>query len=393
MRGVAFVYVRALVPVGVIASILPCTAPLSPQDFRDPRVCKDHILGLCPNDLFNNTKVDLGPCPRVHDDKLKRQYEEAAKTQSFGYERGLERTLERFVAEAERKIGRARQRTEEESGEGPIARIDVDSAPELLDIIREIEDKVKGSERAGENGEVDLSLRLMEEAEALRRKKAEMQAKLVLRRGGEEEGRSELANKQRLRVCDVCGAFLSLNDSDERLADHFGGRQHLGFLAIRAKLQTLRGYQSAMAEKQRPVAVDSMPAPPTAGLDSSSAAGPWRDPGPQRQFAPPPPLADRGNGRERSRSRDRGEDHRRDDVPSRVGDRGYDDRGRGGGGYSDRGRGGGYDDRGRGGGYDDRGRGGGYDDRGRGGGYDDRGRGGGYEDRGRGGYGGYSGRY
>jgi len=197
-------------------------------------VCKDHILGLCPHDLFNNTKVDLGPCQRVHDAKLKRTYEDAAKTQNFGYERGLERTLDKFVQDAERKIQRARQRTEEESGEGPIRGIDVDSAPELLDIIREIEEKVKASERAGESGEVDTSLRLLEEAEALRRRKAEMQAQLVLRRG-EDDARAGLANKQRLRVCDVCGAFLSLNDSDERLADHFGGRQHLGFLAIRAK--------------------------------------------------------------------------------------------------------------------------------------------------------------
>jgi hypothetical protein len=27
-----------------------------------------------------------------------------------------------------------------------------------------------------------------------------------------------------LRVCDVCGAYLSVLDSDRRLADHFGGK-------------------------------------------------------------------------------------------------------------------------------------------------------------------------
>lgn len=28
---------------------------------------------------------------------------------------------------------------------------------------------------------------------------------------------------QKLRVCEVCGAFLSISDNDRRLADHFGG--------------------------------------------------------------------------------------------------------------------------------------------------------------------------
>lgn len=46
--------------------------------------------------------------------------------------------------------------------------------------------------------------------------------------------------QQRLRVCDVCGAMLSLHDSDRRLADHFGGRLHLGYLQIREKLNELR---------------------------------------------------------------------------------------------------------------------------------------------------------
>jgi len=29
---------------------------------------------------------------------------------------------------------------------------------------------------------------------------------------------------QKLRVCDICGAYLSILDSDRRLADHFGGK-------------------------------------------------------------------------------------------------------------------------------------------------------------------------
>ena len=70
---------------------------------------------------------------------------------------------------------------------------------------------------------------------------------------------------QKLRVCDVCGAFLSIFDSDRfisyflrsprcvalipylvnhrRLADHFGGKLHLGYLAIREKLTEMKEQQ------------------------------------------------------------------------------------------------------------------------------------------------------
>lgn len=45
--------------------------------------------------------------------------------------------------------------------------------------------------------------------------------------------------QQKLRVCDVCGALLSIHDSDRRLADHFGGKLHIGYLQIREKLDEL----------------------------------------------------------------------------------------------------------------------------------------------------------
>jgi len=38
---------------------------------------------------------------------------------------------------------------------------------------------------------------------------------------------SGASGHQKLRVCDVCGAYLSVLDSDRRLADHFGGKVSL----------------------------------------------------------------------------------------------------------------------------------------------------------------------
>lgn len=46
--------------------------------------------------------------------------------------------------------------------------------------------------------------------------------------------------QQKLRVCDVCSAYLGLHDNDTRLADHFAGKLHLGFIEIREKHQKLK---------------------------------------------------------------------------------------------------------------------------------------------------------
>ena len=45
--------------------------------------------------------------------------------------------------------------------------------------------------------------------------------------------------QQKLRVCEVCSAYLGIHDNDRRLADHFGGKLHLGFIKIREKLASL----------------------------------------------------------------------------------------------------------------------------------------------------------
>ena len=36
-------------------------------DFKDSKVCKDFLTGLCLHDLFTNTKADKGACAKSHD--------------------------------------------------------------------------------------------------------------------------------------------------------------------------------------------------------------------------------------------------------------------------------------------------------------------------------------
>lgn len=89
--------------------------------------------------------------------------------------------------------------------------------------IAEIELAIQGGtekiETLGEQGKVDESMREMAAIEALKSEKAEKERELQ-----QLTDTSGASGHQKLRVCDVCGAYLSVLDSDRRLADHFGGK-------------------------------------------------------------------------------------------------------------------------------------------------------------------------
>ena len=93
--------------------------------------------------------------------------------------------------------------------------------------------KLAKAEALGEAGQVEESMQIMLEIDELRAQKAK----------AEHEYRSSIPassyQQQKLRVCEVCSAYLGIHDNDIRLADHFGGKLHLGFLAIREKLKDL----------------------------------------------------------------------------------------------------------------------------------------------------------
>ncbi|KAH9607384.1 hypothetical protein KSS87_011769, partial [Heliosperma pusillum] len=97
-----------------------------------------------------------------------------------------------------------------------------------------INEKLKKAEDLGEQGMVDEAQKVMEEAEAL--KKLAPRPEPVV-----DSAKYTAADVHiKLCVCDICGAFLSVYDSDRRLADHFGGKLHLGYMQIREKLADLQ---------------------------------------------------------------------------------------------------------------------------------------------------------
>ncbi|GFR90976.1 LUC7-like (S. cerevisiae) [Elysia marginata] len=101
------------------------------------------------------------------------------------------------------------------------------------------------AEEVGAEGQVEESMKMLEEVEALKVKKT--QAELEFRNSMPASSYQQ----QKLRVCEVCGAYLGIHDNDRRLADHFGGKLHLGFITIREKLdllKTIRKWVKAVSE-------------------------------------------------------------------------------------------------------------------------------------------------
>ncbi|KAI8851048.1 hypothetical protein BC829DRAFT_368751 [Chytridium lagenaria] len=231
-------------------------------NFRDPEVCRDYLCGLCPHDLFTNTKVDLGPCPKKHMEKLKKEYEEAvSKRDHHGFEDDWTRSLSDFCADCDRKIEHARKRLEKTPEDAKVAQmvrvclqlhcstLFSEKMKEVDDLTNEISVLTALVEKLGEEGNVDESLETMRQADQLKETKEEKEKELKSLIG------SENSQHQKLRVCGICSAYLSVFDSDRRLADHFQGKMHLGFKAVRDKLEELQKKALARGEQAIPIGI------------------------------------------------------------------------------------------------------------------------------------------
>jgi len=203
-------------------------------DFTEPNICKYFLCGLCPYELFMNTKMDLGICDQVHSSPLRQEYEECRKRKDYGYERLLEKTLEQYIFDCDRKIEKARRRLENQETD----QIGDTAASQITELLTK-------AETLGEEGRVDEAKELLNKVEQLKQQKPPEQIVIPI------IGDITTTQQQKLRVCDICGAYLSVYDSDRRLADHFGGKLHIGYLAVREKLKELKTQNKSYDNKEK----------------------------------------------------------------------------------------------------------------------------------------------
>jgi len=253
----------------------------------DEKVCRNFLCGTCPHTLFTNTKMDLGACPRSHTERLKTEFL-AAREQNPSdpvfakFQTEYENNIFVFVDECDRRIRTAQRRLEKTPEENA-------KTTNLMREIAEIELAIQGGtekiETLGEQGKVEESMKEMQAIEALKSEKSEKERDLQ-----QLTDTSGASGHQKLRVCDVCGAYLSVLDSDRRLADHFGGKMHLGYHELRNMLTKFREDREMRKAQGAPAA----PAPGSGGVGG-------------RGSEHRPPRDDhRDKERDRDRDRDRG---------------------------------------------------------------------------------------
>ncbi|KAM7296536.1 putative RNA-binding protein Luc7-like 1 isoform X1 [Ixodes scapularis] len=273
--------------------------------FTDPRVCKSFLLACCPHDILASTRMDLGDCPKIHDLALRADFENASQKKDYFYDVDAMEHLQNFIGECDRRTEQSKRRLAETQEElSAEVTLKLNRVHELAESMGK---KLAAAEAKGADGNVEESLKLLEEVEDIRRRKAE----------AEQDYRNSMPassyQQQKLRVCDVCSAYLGIHDNDRRLADHFGGKLHLGFIAIREKLDSLRQTVTEKRERQRNEQLAEREAERrmAGGRWKGAEGGGERAPRSSRSRSPPGGGARGGGERPVRRSRSRSKERQR----------------------------------------------------------------------------------
>uniref|UniRef100_A0A8C2LRM6 Luc7-like protein n=1 Tax=Cricetulus griseus TaxID=10029 RepID=A0A8C2LRM6_CRIGR len=198
-------------------------------------VCKYYLCGFCPAELFTNTRSDLGPCEKIHDENLRKQYEKSSRFMKVGYERDFLRYLQSLLAEVERRIRRGHARlalsqNQQSSGAaGPTGK----NEEKIQVLTDKIDVLLQQIEELGSEGKVEEAQGMMKLVEQLKEERE-------LLRSTTSTIESFAAQEKQMEVCEVCGAFLIVGDAQSRVDDHLMGKQHMGYAKIKATVEELK---------------------------------------------------------------------------------------------------------------------------------------------------------
>ncbi|RCN42356.1 hypothetical protein ANCCAN_11653 [Ancylostoma caninum] len=289
--------------------------------YHHPSVCRAYLIGCCPYELVPDSRLQgLVSCRKTHEPAHKADFLKAQKERDHYYDVDAFDILENAIRIVDNEISRIKDKLDRE------AREQTDTAEavktqRINDLSEQIGKAVAEMEELGNMGKVEESMKLSKTVEDLRARKAELEGQTDFRLAGPG------SNAARLRVCEDCGAQLNIMDHESRIADHFGGKMHLGMVECREKYAEMKATIEERRKERR-----------EKGLD----AGPRFS---ERRRTPPPrrdrdrddrDRRDRHGGGSRKRSRSRSNDRDRDRDRRR--DRDRDDRRGSGRDYRDRDR-------------------------------------------------------
>ncbi|GMS85313.1 hypothetical protein PENTCL1PPCAC_7488, partial [Pristionchus entomophagus] len=203
---------------------------LPPYDHHT--VCRAYLYGCCPADILVDTRLDsLVLCRKLHEAALKGQYEREQEKKDHFYDIETFDTLGMAIRAVDVDINKIKDKLERDNKEHADS-VEYVKAQKIHDLNEQIGKALAKMEELGNEGKVEESMQLSQTVEELKTKKEQLHTDLRMV--------GSINQRQQLRVCDDCGAQLNLLDHETRLADHFGGKMHLGMVDIRAKYDEMK---------------------------------------------------------------------------------------------------------------------------------------------------------
>ncbi|CAK9181535.1 unnamed protein product [Ilex paraguariensis] len=195
----------------------------------DKEVCGFYMVRFCPHDLFVNTRSDLGPCPKIHDPKLKESFEQSPRHDTYvpRFEAELANFCEKLVMDLDRRVRRGRERLDQEVEVPPPPPISAEKSEQLAVLEEKIKNLLEQVESLGEAGKVDEAGALMKKVEMLNAEKT------ALTQQPQNDKLLMIAQEKKMALCEICGSFLIANDAAERTQSHVTGKQHIGYGMVR----------------------------------------------------------------------------------------------------------------------------------------------------------------
>lgn len=199
--------------------------------FTDDEMCRSYMMGLCPHVLFTNTKYDIGPCKKEHDDRMKEQFEGSKEHSKYRrrWRKKLIKELKKLLTDVDRRI--AQNKAKIAHSVSTNKEIEDDTKKKLEKARKEMDETLKQAQGSAEEGMVEESKELMAAVEMLKKQVEEL-----------SQPRHEKYKKE--LICEVCGVIV---DSEEAAAVasgksswHEKGRQHTGFKAVRETIEKLQ---------------------------------------------------------------------------------------------------------------------------------------------------------
>eukprot|EP00090_Calanus_glacialis_P031488 TRINITY_DN5204_c0_g1_i1.p1 TRINITY_DN5204_c0_g1~~TRINITY_DN5204_c0_g1_i1.p1 ORF type:complete len:402 (-),score=182.40 TRINITY_DN5204_c0_g1_i1:897-2057(-) len=301
--------------------------------WEDSSVCRYFLVQFCPHDLFTNTKADLGACPKIHDDELRRAYLEAPD----GYKKqscqdDFLRFSQRMLNDLGNKIKRAKERLlltqMEQAAANGISPQQQEEIEEKINILTDkINTLVDQAEQAGCQGDVEEAQGLLKLCDQLKGERDELKQQIGLKGVLGQDG--QFGPPKAMEVCEVCGAFLIVGDAQQRIDDHLMGKLHVGYARLRASVDQLleeRRRVRDIKEKEKDKEIEERRKRREEGGETVEEVVVKREVEKRKSRERDTKSKDRKRSRSKDRRRSRSKDRKHRD---RSRDRG--DRGRGGG--------------------------------------------------------------